>query len=78
MMEPPPALRIRGSACFDVRKVPVTLTAKMWFHSSSDVCSTVFSISMPAALTSTCRWPCLRSTRAISSTASSSRVTSWR
>ena len=53
MIDPPPALPISGSACFEVRKVPVTLTAKMLFHSSSEVFSTVFSISIPAALTST-------------------------
>ncbi len=57
MIEPPPALRIRGSACLEVRKVPVTLIAKMRFHSASEVCSTVYSISMPAALTSTCNRP---------------------
>ena len=78
MIEPPPTRRMRGSACFKVRKVPVTLTAKIRFHSSSEVCSTVFSISMPAALTSTSSRPCSRSTRAMRSTALSSLVTSWR
>ena len=47
------ALRISGRAYFEVRNVPVTLTAKIRFQSASVVSSMVFSISMPAALTST-------------------------
>ncbi|MCY1244816.1 hypothetical protein D9M72_579150 [compost metagenome] len=46
-----PLLRNSGSAYFETRKVPVTLTEKTRFQSSRLVSSMVFSISMPAAFT---------------------------
>ena len=52
--------RSRGKACFEVRNVPVTLTAKQRFDSSSVVSSIVFSISTPAALTRTFSCPASR------------------
>ena len=70
------AARINGKAYFEVRNVPVTLTANDRFHSSSVVSSMVFSISIPAALTRMSRRPAACRTCSMAAMASGSDETS--
>jgi hypothetical protein len=75
MIEPPPARRIAGIACFVPRKTPLTLTAMMRSQSSSDVSSIFDRKRMPALLTSTFSLPYELTAVAIAARQSASRVT---
>src|SRR6266849_4848392 len=75
MIEPPPACRNAGIACFVPRKTPLTLTAMMRSQSSSDVSSILARKRMPALLTSTFSLPYEFTAVATAARQSASRVT---
>ena len=76
MIEPPPALRMAGSALRVPRKTPLVFTAMIRSHSSSVVSSMRSALAMPALLTNTSSRPKRPSAVCTASSQSASLVTS--